>query len=99
MAGAGLSNHESSLPGAVLLSLRKRWTSLSQKILLPRRSPAAEPEPGDSVVEGTGRRIFLTTTARDFSRSCKVGVSQAAALALSGLDTMSEFQQAHEAQA
>ena len=58
-----------------------------------------EPEPGDSVVESTGRRRFFTTTARDFSRSCKVGVSQAAALALSGLDTMSEFQQAHEARA
>ena len=58
-----------------------------------------EPEPGDSVVESTGQRILFTTTARDFSRSCKVGVSQAAALALSGLDTMSEFQQAHEARA
>ena len=45
------------------------------------------------MVESTGQRIFFTTTARDFSRSCKV----AAALALSGLDTMSEFQQAHEA--
>ena len=49
------------------------------------------------MVESTGRRIFFTTTARDFSRSCKVGVSQAAAFALSALDTMSEFQQAHEA--
>ena len=58
-----------------------------------------EPGPGESVVESTGQRIFFTTTARDFSRSCKVGVSQAAALALSGLDTMSEFQQAHEARA
>ena len=58
-----------------------------------------EPESGDSVVESTGQRIFFTTTARDFTGSCKVGVSQATALALSGLDTMSEFQQAHEARA
>ena len=43
-----------------------------------------EPEPGDSVLESRGQRIFFVTTARDFSRSCKVGVSQAAALALSG---------------
>ena len=56
-----------------------------------------EPESGDSVVESKGQRVFFTTTARDFSGSCKVAVSQAAALALSGLETMSEFQQAHEA--
>ena len=58
-----------------------------------------EPESGDSVVETKGQRVFFTTTARDFSRSCKVGVSQAAALALSGLDTMSEPQQANDARA
>ena len=58
-----------------------------------------EPELGDTVVESKGQRIFFTTTARDFSGSCKVAVSQAAALALSGLDDMSEFQQAHEARA
>ena len=58
-----------------------------------------EPEPGDSVVESKGQRIFFTTIARDFSGSCRVAVSQTAALALSGLDTMSEFQQAHEARA
>ena len=58
-----------------------------------------ETEPGDSVVESTGQRILFTTTARDFSGSCKVAFSQAAALALSGLDTMSEFQQAHEGRA
>ena len=56
-----------------------------------------EPEPGESVTETKGQRIFFTTTARDFSGSCKVAVSQAAALALSGLETMSDFQQAHDA--
>ena len=58
-----------------------------------------EPKAGDSVVESKGECIFFTTTARDFSGSCKVFVSQEAALALSGLHTMSEFQQAHEARA
>ena len=58
-----------------------------------------EPLTGDSVVESKGECIFFTTTARDFSGSCKVFVSQEAALALSGLHTMSEFQQAHEARA
>ncbi len=50
-----------------------------------------EPEPADSVVENTGERVFFTTTARDFSGSCKVGVSQAAAFALTGIDSMQEF--------
>ena len=58
-----------------------------------------EPEPSDAVVESTGQRVFFTTTARDFSGSCKVAISQAAALALSGLDSMAEFQQFHEARA
>ena len=58
-----------------------------------------EPLTGDSVVESKGECIFFTTTARDFSGSCKVFVSQEAALALTGLHTMSEFQQAHEARA
>jgi hypothetical protein len=56
-----------------------------------------EPEPGDPVVESRGQSILFTTTARDFSGSCKVAVSQAAVLALSGLETTTEFQQAHEA--
>jgi hypothetical protein len=55
-----------------------------------------EPDPSDAVVESTGQRVFFSTNARDFSGSCKVGISQAAALALSGLDSMSEFLQAHE---
>ncbi len=54
-----------------------------------------EPELGEPVVENKGQRVFFTTTARDFSGSCKVAVSQVAALALSGLESMSEFQQAH----
>ena len=58
-----------------------------------------EPEPSDAVVESTGQRVFFSTNARDFSGSCKVAISQAAALALSGLDSMSEFLQAHEARA
>ena len=58
-----------------------------------------EPEPADSVVESKGERVFFTTTARDFSGSCKVGVSQAAAFALSGIETMSEFQKIHEERA
>ncbi len=55
-----------------------------------------EPELGDPVVEGKGQRIFFTTTARDFSGSCKVAVSQQAALAMSGIETMADFQRAHE---
>ena len=58
-----------------------------------------EPEPSDSVVESRGQRVFFTTTARDFSGSCKVAVSQAAAFALSGVDSMAEFQKVHEARA
>ena len=58
-----------------------------------------EPEPGDSVVESKGQRVFFTTTARDFSGSCKVAVSQAAAFALSGIDAMSEFQKIHDERA
>ena len=54
-----------------------------------------EPEAGDSVVERTGARLFFTTLARDFSCSCTVGVSEAAALSLSGLGSMAEFQEAH----
>ena len=50
-------------------------------------------------METKGERIFFTTTARDCSGSCNVAVSQAAALALSGLDTMSEPQQANDARA
>ena len=44
-----------------------------------------EPESGDTVVDSKGQRLFFTTTARDFSGSCKVAVSQAAAFALSGI--------------
>eukprot|EP00959_Pyramimonas_sp_CCMP1952_P102229 2138509-Pyramimonas_sp.AAC.1 len=58
-----------------------------------------EPESGESAAESEGQRRFLTTTARVFSGSCKVGVSQAAALALSGLDAVSEFQHARETRA
>ena len=47
-----------------------------------------EPEPDESVVESKGQRVFFTTTARDFSGSCNVAVSQAAAFALSGIDTI-----------
>ena len=54
-----------------------------------------EPEAGDSVVERTGARLFFTTLARDFSCSCTVGVSEGAALSLSGLRTVAEFQEAH----
>ena len=54
-----------------------------------------EPEAGDSVVDRTASRLFFTTRARDFSCSCTVGVSEAAALSLSGLCTMAEFQEAH----
>ena len=54
-----------------------------------------EPEPGESVVERTGQRVFFTTTARDFTSSCVVGVSESAALSLSGLSTAAEFQEAH----
>ena len=50
-----------------------------------------EPEAGDSVVIGTGERIFFSARARDFSGSVLVGVSQAAALALSGLASKEEF--------
>eukprot|EP00959_Pyramimonas_sp_CCMP1952_P092289 1932194-Pyramimonas_sp.AAC.1 len=51
-----------------------------------------ELEPGDSVVESKGQRVFFITTARDFSGSCKVAVSLATAFALSGIDAMAEFQ-------
>ena len=58
-----------------------------------------EPEPADSVVESKGERVFFTTTARDFSGSCKVAVSQAAAFALTGIDTMQEFKKVHDERA
>ena len=54
-----------------------------------------EPEVGDSVVIGTGERIFFSARARDFSGSVLVGVSQAAALALSGLASKEEFEKRH----
>ena len=55
-----------------------------------------EPELGDSVVERTGSRIFFTTSARDFSRSCIVGVFEAAVLSFIGLTTLAEAQNAHD---
>ncbi len=58
-----------------------------------------EPELGDPVVENKSQRLFFMTTARDFSGACKVAVSQAAAWALSGFESMSEFQQVHEERA
>ena len=54
-----------------------------------------EPEAGDSVVGRTASRLFFTTRARDFSCSCTVGVSEKAALSLSGLGSMAVFHEAH----
>ena len=47
------------------------------------------------MVIGTGERIFFSARARDFSGSVLVGVSQAAALALSGLASKEEFEKSH----
>ena len=85
-------NQEALLSCCALLQLASDDASVSlPQILQVNGMRLEEPEAGDSVVERTGSRLFFTTLARDFSCSCTVGVSEAAALSLSGLCTMAEF--------
>ena len=91
-------NQEALMSCCALLQLASDDASVAMpQILQVNGMRLEEPEAGDSVVETTGVRLFFTTLARDFSCSCKVGVSEAAALSLSGLSTMAEFQDAHAA--
>ena len=88
--------HEALLSCCALLQLASEDVSVSlPQLLQVNGMRLEEPEAGDPVVERTASRLFFTTRARDFSCSCTVGVSEAAALSLSGLGTMAEFQEAH----
>ena len=87
---------EALLSCCALLQLASEDVSVSlPQVLQVNGMRLEEPEAGDSVVDRTASRLFFTTRARDFSSSCTVGVSEAAALSLSGLGIMAEFQEAH----
>ena len=87
---------EALLSCCALLQLASEDVSVSlPQILQVNGMRLEEPDAGDSVVDRTASRLFFTTRARYFSCSCTVGVSEAAALSLSGLGSMAEFQEAH----